>query len=260
MHPREEYENHFMAVLYAYFDESGKDHEHEIIVFSGFLTTWKAWEGLNEEWNRLLREKNLTAIHFKEHKGRTSLMMKCLRAIKTNVEYGISISVNVADFNALPDYVKKEVGGTAGYFAFRSAVLAMTRHARAGDGNVIHFTCDEDEATTKDCYDWYLDVKRSLPNMRKCLASFCVADDMFLPQLQASDVFAGLVRHEANRQFLGDESSTKDLFDYLAAPELGSQLKFRGLFLDKKVLPDLASQLAQSVADRLISDPDSMER
>lgn len=231
-----------MAALFGFFDESGKHHEHDIVVFSGFLATWNAWEILSEEWRRLLRQHNLDAIHFKNDRERASLMKSCIRAIKVNVEFGVTVAVKVDAFNALPEQLKQDAGKNANYFAFRCAVFAMTSHIRSVEGNHIHLICDEDQEAVPEFYQWYKKVKIDLPHMQRCLASVCFGNDLFLPQLQAADVFAGINRQEARSRLIGTEPNSPDYFNKLTTPEVDSKLKFRDLFIDDDRLAPFAKE------------------
>jgi hypothetical protein len=65
--PKEEMGGTFvMASLYAYFDESGTEKQHEIVSFSGLVDSFKSWLAFGDEWARLLREYRLTELHAAE--------------------------------------------------------------------------------------------------------------------------------------------------------------------------------------------------
>ena len=179
---------------------------------------------------------------------------KFINAIKDNVELGISVAVSVRDFNEIPSLPKELIGRDAHYLAFKSVVLAMMTHLSHEPGSCIHFTCDEDEGTTLPCYKWYKDIKREMPIMRAHLASFCVADDRHFPQLQASDLFAGLNRAEANRRLNGEISETQDLFTVLTEPTSTSRLKFKALYLDRSVLSGLVAELQDGITRVMRAD------
>jgi hypothetical protein len=259
MQPQERYRKIFLAALFGFFDESGKHHEHDIVVFSGFLATWNAWEVLNEEWMRLLRVHNLDAIHFAEHQKQASLMKKCIRAIKVNVEFGVTVAVKVEAFNALPEQLKQEVGRNANYFAFRWAVFAMTSHIRSTEGNHIHLVCDEDEEAVPEFYKWYKKVKIDLPQMQRCLASICFGNDLFLPQLQAADVFAGINRQEAKRRLIGTEEANSPVhFKELTKGEEDSKLKFKDYFLDDTALRRFGNNWQSTILASLSDSGDNL--
>ncbi len=245
-----------MAALYGFFDESGKPHQQPVVVFSGFLATWEQWEMLSDDWQRLLRVYNMPVFHFKDVKQRTSVVKKFIGAIKQNVELGISFAINVDDFNQMPSHIKQYVGQSADFLAFKAVVFAMRHHVDNEPGNVIHFTCDEDEKRTIDCYKWYKDIKRDPKlGMKEKLVSFCVGDDKFLPQLQASDLFAGLNRIEAERRLLGTVSDAQELFDELAKPEQGSKLGFHAVVIEKNGIADLARSIEEEEIEELFLKP-----
>ena len=249
--------NRFMATLYGYFDESGKSHEQEVVVFSGFVTTWRHWENLGEEWKRLLRVHGLKALHFTEQKRRTSILKKFINVIKSEVEYGISYSVKVDGFNALPEILREKIGGDPHYLAFKMVVFKIIGRMAQDPGSILNFTCDEDEATTLQCYRWYKEIKRDRADMREKLASFCVADDRHFPQLQASDLFAALNRAEAERRMLGASGDVQDLFDFLKEPEFNCRLTFEAYHFDETNLEVLLSGWEEEVRKALANERDS---
>jgi len=229
-----------MAALYAYFDESGKSHQHDVVTFSGFISTWDRWQSLGEEWRRILRQCNIPALKFSEHKRRTSVMKKFIHVMRTEIEFGLSVSVKVEAFESLPDHLKTDLGGDPHHMAFRTVLMAMIRRMTAEPGTVINFTCDEDESTTLNCYKWYKEFKREYDEAREKLVSFCVADDVYLPQLQAADVFAGLSRAEAELRLLGRSYDFGELFEEFARQDGSGRLHFATLFCDDSSLRELA--------------------
>jgi hypothetical protein len=49
---------HFMASLYAYFDESGKFKDHKIVSFCGFVADFQQSEAFAGDWRYLLRRND----------------------------------------------------------------------------------------------------------------------------------------------------------------------------------------------------------
>jgi hypothetical protein len=200
------------AMFHGFFDESGKAHQHQVVVFSGFVTTWKWWVQLEEEWERLLRQFSLNAVHFSKLRKRTSVLKHFIAVMRRHIEFGISVAIKVDDFRSLPEAMQKALGGDPHYLAFKMVVIAMVNRVLTEEGSSLSFTQDEDEQTTAHCFDWYKDIKRQMPGFAAKLASFAVADDHFFPQLQAADVFAALSRADAESQLLGLENEYGELF------------------------------------------------
>jgi len=233
-----------MASLYGYFDESGKSHDHDVVVFSGFVATHDAWEDLSDEWRRLLLQSNLSELHFKQQKHRTSLLKKFIRAIKLHIEFGISVAVKVSAFEALPEEIKIGIGGPKRdphYLAFKMVLFAIVRKMIREPGSTINFVCDEDEGTTMFCYHSYKLIKRQFKDMREQLVSFSVADDKHFPQLQASDLMAALTRLKAESALLNKEDPALGLFDYLALQEENNRLAFISTHMEEQLLQQLAA-------------------
>ena len=236
-----------MAMLHGYFDESGKSHEHDIVAFSGFVSTWESWEQMGEEWRRLLRQFNLPSLHFTEHRRQTSLMKKFIQVVRSEVEFGLSVAVKVDAFRALPRSLQEDLGEDAHYLAFRCVVLAMLSRMTVEPGSTIDFTCDEDEHTTLTCYRWYKQIKRERGDARSKLVSFRVADDAHFPQLQAADVFAGISRAEAERELLKKDYDFRELFEYLVMSDEHRRLSFGTLWLDEDTLRPAAQDIDDTI-------------
>jgi hypothetical protein len=104
-------------------------------------------------------------------------------------------------------------------------VIALVRRVIIEDGARLTFTQDEDEKTTAHCFDWYKKIKRQMPDFQTKLVSFAVADDKYFPQLQASDIFAGLFRAQAETEYLGIEQAHRELIDELRKADENDRLR-----------------------------------
>jgi hypothetical protein len=222
-------------------------------VFSGFVATWKKWESLDADWQRLLRQNNIRALHFKDHRARHSMLKKFINLVKSEIEYGISVAVKVEDFDAMPSHIKALVGGDAFYLAFKCVVLRIVKNVMTEPGSILSFTCDEDQETVLPCYRWYKQIKMQMEDVRTKLVSFCVADDAYFSQLQAADLMAALTRCEAERKMMGTTSDVQPLFDHLALPEVNRSLVFQSAFLDQSNL----KYLIENINDEILSPDDS---
>jgi hypothetical protein len=164
------------------------------------------------------------------------------------VEFGLSIAVKVDAFNSLPDHLKRELGGDPHYLAFKCVVLAMmTRMTTIEPGSTINFTCDEDENTTRHCFEWYKQIKREREDVRSKLVSFCIADDTHFPQLQAADLFAAINRAEAEAHFFGRDYAFRELFTELTKQDEHGRLAYGTTFFDENDLRPMVEQWEEAV-------------
>lgn len=97
-----------LLMLTAYFDESGHESTHELIVLAGFLGMAEEWETFDREWSDLLNEYELPYFHAKEMnidhgplcKGWTdermiSFMDRAVSAITKRDLLGISAGIDI---------------------------------------------------------------------------------------------------------------------------------------------------------------------
>src|ERR1700719_1591085 len=52
-----------MAHLYAYCDESGKQDDHQVVVFTALVDNMDRWMTFGNNWRQLLRRYELTEFH-----------------------------------------------------------------------------------------------------------------------------------------------------------------------------------------------------
>ena len=229
-----------MSVLHGFFDESGKYHQHDVVGFSGFLATSKQWRDFEQRWEQRLRHHGgIDSFHFSEHCGRTELVDDLILVMKRYGDLGVSVAVDVKQYNTLPQALKEKLGGNnAHHLAFKFAVLYLLKHV--GLGKVLTFTCDEDEETTKESFRWYKDLKRTNLTAKTRLVSFCIADDEAFPQLQAADLFAAISRNEAESKLYGTPNKYAAYFERLKTPQEKCYLKFRMRLLDAEDMTELA--------------------
>src|SRR5712691_1074398 len=102
-----------MASLYAYFDESGTEHQHQIVVFNALVDTMDSWRAFGNGWARLLRQYHLSEIHATDvlryslpygtmkpgtAEDRARDVLPFVRAITDGLELGIVSAVKVSAY------------------------------------------------------------------------------------------------------------------------------------------------------------------
>lgn len=106
------------TLLHAYFDESGKFHDKDVISFCGWITPFQGWEALVGEWNVLLQKYQLPYLrmsslmnyrdefsHLKRAWGddkREVVLLEFAELIRKHAGFGIGAALDAKHFRGLP--------------------------------------------------------------------------------------------------------------------------------------------------------------
>jgi len=249
-----------MAILYAYFDESGKKSDHPVVTVASVCATQARLQQFDDAWNVLLRHYGLASLHMarasrlsekcgpKMPKGqsadeRMDALTPFAECINKHLEYGLIKALDINGFNALAEKLRAGLGDPDDpyYLAFIRAMLELDAHTREDDR--ISLICDDDTETAWDCYRHYRSVRRVHDKLRKKTIALSFADDEYFPALQASDMVAFLSRLEAKSRFYRDRYSFRRLFEYLTTEKGVNCMKWGALFADEAKLLDLSKAL-----------------
>ncbi|HEY6418889.1 MAG TPA: DUF3800 domain-containing protein, partial [Candidatus Binataceae bacterium] len=113
------------AVMRGYFDESGThENRSRVTTLAGYVATKEQWQRLIPLWEETLKTdcEGLEAFHSadfnhyaRQHKWsdekRNQIIAKLAGIANENIWRGFSGSVVVADYNQLPEWVCKKIGG-----------------------------------------------------------------------------------------------------------------------------------------------------
>lgn len=116
-----------MAILHAYFDESGKQNDHPAVTFTGVCVSDSRLSAFDDAWNTLLRQYGIKALHMakasrlKEMNGpkmprhqpiheRIEALKPFSDCINTHLEVGVSQAIDVKGFGQLTVQAKKGLG------------------------------------------------------------------------------------------------------------------------------------------------------
>jgi Protein of unknown function (DUF3800) len=258
-----------MAILNAYFDESGKHHEHPVVTLTAVCVSQPNLAAFDNAWNALLRQYGLRALHMvdamKNRKlspnvpaqtsdERVDAMKPFADCINRNLEYGLVQAIDVRGFNALSKGMRAGLGSPDDpyFIAFQRAILEMIDCIHSDDR--ISLVCDYDNATAWDCFRHWKGVRNSHDLIRKMTISLAFADDEYFPALQAADMVAYLARLEAVRQFHGRQYSYKPLLDYLIDKRpSASTLRWGVMFANEALMRSLktTSERLNEIAKRI---------
>jgi hypothetical protein len=246
-----------MAVIYAYFDESGKMGDHPVVALAGICATETHLRAFDQDWNSLLTQYGWKALHMKEvmkrskfsHNVRADTPKERAEALKPFVDcinnhllLGIGQALDVAGFNALPKGTRAGLGNPTnpGYVAFARAILELIHFCQAGDR--ICLICDHDNETATHFFSHYKGIRRAHPTVQEMTISIAFADDRYFPALQAADMLAYLVRLEAKRRFFRDFYDYRPLLVYMIDEKPAtSAMGWRLGWFDKPLLESMKS-------------------
>jgi hypothetical protein len=233
-----------MAYWVAHFDESGKFKDHDIISFAGFLADEQAWGNFSAEWNRLLRLHGLDylhsvkAFHFagplsskfpaRGVDARRLVLNKYVAVIKKHVEFGVACAVDAAAFRSLTTEQQRKLRNPH-YAAFLCVIGELKDYVQ--DDDKISLMCDDEQQYSVECYKLFTSIRKQDREMRHKFISIGFGDDRHFPQIQAADLFAGLLRHEAEMRFLGKAYQFRDVFgELMRTGEATPQISIKGYF------------------------------
>lgn len=249
-----------MAILYAYFDESGKKGDHPVVTFTGVCVSQFKLANFDDAWNTLLRQYGLPYLHMakasrlKENNGpkmprnqtfdeRTNALMPFADCINENLEMGLVQALDVKGFNSLSEAAKVGLGSPDDpyYIAFSNGLMEVVNYVHGDDR--ISLICDDDAETAWNCYTHYRGVKRAHEEIREKIVSLSFADDESFPALQAADMVAFLSRLEAKRRFYREGYGYRRLFNHLTDEDSGKPMRWRSAFADEARMKRLGASL-----------------
>ncbi len=198
---------HVMAVIQAYFDESGKKGDHPVVTFSGVCVSQPKLQNFDEAWTALLQLYGLRSLHmarasrlsekhgYKMPRGQTAeqkteALIPFADSINEHLDFGLIQAWDVRGFNALSTQARHALGNPNDpyYIAFARGLPALDDSVQPDDH--INLICDDDRETAWDCYRHYRGIGHADPHIRDKIISLCFAKDEHFPALQAADMVA----------------------------------------------------------------------
>src|ERR1700722_9610538 len=152
-----------MALIAAYFDESGKQHDHPVVTFCGVCAAISKVRHFENDWEGLLRYYGLEELHMSEiAKHAESLSTRLpqqslserLEALKPfadcindHLEVGLIQAWDVEGFNNLSKKAKAGLGDPKDpyYTEFAPGLIELADYVQTDDR--ISLICDDDAET-----------------------------------------------------------------------------------------------------------------
>jgi len=245
----------------AFFDESGKFRDHDVICFGGVASYSEDLVRFSKEWGRLLHVNGMreftakNAFNYRRPLGtrnkaigvkkRIAALRPFVQCIRTGLSAVTGVTVDVPAFNGLPSKVHEVYARDPIFMAFLRALLHVLDFAPQNDR--ISFICDDEEQMAIPFYRLFRKVKKIWPGARKKLAAISFADDSVLFGLQAADFVSGLMRLEAGRLWFKKPYHYRSLFKQLSKnPVRGERIWQCDIaFVGKKNLLDVTAGLKE---------------
>jgi hypothetical protein len=223
-------EGEWLMLVNAYFDESGKYKDHDLVCFGGVSSYQKDFVEFGDEWARLLHKNGLKILSCKDAlkshlplgkkndalgiEKRTEALLPFIACVRKHLQVITGIAFDAKSFRQLPSHVFQALGTDPNYVAFMRSLLRVLEFTP--DGDHISIVCDDEEETAWTFYKLYRRVKKVWPGARKKLIALTFGDDAFMFALQASDVVSSLMRLEARFELFNEPYDYRPLFEALS--------------------------------------------
>ena len=256
-----------MAIVHAYFDESGKMGDHPVVTFTGVCVSQLKHKRFDESWNALLDKCGLKSLHMAEasrlrqnngpvmrrHQTpdqRIDCLIPFADCINEHLDCGLIQAYDVRGFKSLTPKAKIGIGSPDDphYLAFTRGLLEVVNYVHPDDR--LSLICDDDEATAWGCYSHYRAVRKASDEIRVKIVALGFANDEYYPALQAADMLAFLSRLEAKRQFYGIKYLWNRLFRHLVSEQPEGRMQWFKMFADEKQLAGLGASLEKLKINR----------
>jgi hypothetical protein len=204
--PRWDFSERLILVMTTYnvvFDESGKYHDSEIVVFAGFLATSEQWTEFGIKWNTLLRKAGLKWLHmvdaiqmngdyakFRDNiPERDALLLSLADLVCEHAREGLINRVSMQEFRALDRSLYQRYKDPF-YYAFEGSIEALANSPTLEPGDRFNLICDDSEEYSAECLKAYRKLGKLKPAIAKKFGMICFGDDRTYSPLQAADMFA----------------------------------------------------------------------
>lgn len=235
--------------LHAYFDESGKVRDRDVISFCGWLSPAKAWSRLIPKWEKLLADRTVKYFHACEIRKNGGSLDDFAAALVEKYEgKAFAVALDAKHFRGMSQKFRNRVNPNAHYMVFKAAVNmlldAVEREEETGPAStvVLSLICDQDQETAGDCLKWVNKLKKSDPRANRKISSICFANSRNYIPLQAADLLANAVRCHMQDKFNGRVSESEALVRTLTCRKnrYGQERSIcEDLILSAQVLDDL---------------------
>ena len=207
-----------MAVLKAYFDESGTDRNSPWITLAGWVTERDRWRHLSTGWRRVLKgppevpeakgadmEARRGAFEGWTDRQVQDFRWNLSRRIDAQVRFGVSISVQRGDYErvivpTLPPYEEHPFGAFRDPYVWlmTSAIGMVMESEHLKPNERVHFIFDEGhegQGKAEDFFYWMHDMETDRGRAARIVKRFTKVSSFEFPPAQAADLLAWGCNH-----------------------------------------------------------------
>ena len=210
LHPKDNHSK-IIAMVEAYFDESGIHQGARVCIIAGYFGRHNAWARLENEWRNVLSDHSLPLEKFhakdivKAHRHQ-EMLKQLVACIAKRDLFPISAGVVIDDFKQLAESERKWFTGGSGkskksgaaskpyFLPFQMCVRQVTHYTPAG--SKAHFFFGVDRPFAEYATALFAQIKASAYSPeweeKRRLGDVAFPQAKETPELQAADLFAHL--------------------------------------------------------------------
>ena len=246
----------FMAIIHAFCDESGKHHADAIVSFVALCTPLSRAKTFSDAWEGLLRRhrikdgfhmvdairpgKPLGNIPAQSIEERIEALKPFIDCISQHFEFGFAQGWEVAGWRSWSDLARQAMGSPDNpyYVNFTRGLLEIIKYIHHEDK--LSIVCDDDLETAWLCFQHYRAARNIEKKIYRRTMALTFADDRHCLPIQAADMVALLIRHEARYRFFKEDYAFNKLFDYLAIKRTPPSMEFYVNWADRHQLKGIS--------------------
>lgn len=214
-----------IAVLQAYFDESGHIHDRKVLTIAAMVSTEKKWLVFTEKWSKRLRRDHVAVFrmsNFEDRRGefngwdddrRTCFISDLAAILKNSILFGVAHSVVVEDWNAVMrdrwpvPFERKR----AAYIILLQTCMEQIAQTHKLPGNAtIASIFEQNDFIAAAIQQQFLNLKQK-PLLSRFVSMSFAPKGQFVP-LQAADMWAfESYKHILNQKVEGGQRKERKL-------------------------------------------------
>jgi hypothetical protein len=250
-------------------DESGKFQDHEVVAL-GAVTALDRNHSADfaNEWAFHLRRHGMEYLSMKEALNlrsplgniteartldeRIAALLPFVMAARRHLHMISGVAIDVEEYKSLPQQYRQIWSDNPCYTGFARVVLQLVNESPV-DGLIMLY-CDDEEQTALPTYQLYRKIKNQYADARGKLKGISFLDDEYCFPLQAADMVAVLIRHEALFRFRNQPNHFHSLYEAMTKSPVPGEIIFScGVaWCDKEQLSGLGEKYKSAKLDKNI--------
>jgi len=221
-----------IARAVAYFDESGKLADSQIVCFGGVVIPEGQIGGFTVAWERLLKSNGLPytsmkdAMHFegpyrdwkRYPEKRDALLSDLADLLYSSPIMRVSSPILTESFRELPHAFRAKLGNDPVYAGFESCVEGALQLPTEGDVQLnIHIFYDLAEEYSEKCVKLFHKLRKNKLHVKTHCVGISFVDDKVYAPVQAADMVAYCSRAYARRDAISLPPIIENISERLAS-------------------------------------------